>query len=146
MGQGHKDLSKKYILKGAEDSLRRLQTDVIDLYQTHWDDNVTPVEETLEAYAQLVQQGKVKWIGASNLSPERLKASLDAGKQQGFPLYQTVQPEYNLYARRNFETDIQPLCLENGLSVISYYSLASGFLTGKYRTESDLGKSARAEV
>ncbi|MBX3253133.1 MAG: aldo/keto reductase [Chitinophagaceae bacterium] len=143
MGQGHKDLSKKYILKAAEDSLRRLQTDVIDLYQTHWDDNITPVEETLEAYAQLVRQGKVKWIGASNLSPERLKASLNAGKQLGFPLYQTFQPEYNLYARRGFETEIQPVCLENGLSVISYYSLASGFLTGKYRNEDDLGKSAR---
>ncbi|MBX2923700.1 MAG: aldo/keto reductase [Chitinophagaceae bacterium] len=143
MGQGHKDLSKKYILKGAEDSLRRLQTDVIDLYQTHWDDPATPVEETLEAYAQLVQQGKVKWIGASNLSAERLEASLQAAQQLGFPLYQTFQPEYNLYARRQFETELLPLCLANGLSVISYYSLASGFLTGKYRTESDLGKSPR---
>lgn len=143
MGQGHKDISKKYILKGVEDSLKRLQVDAIDLYQTHWDDNTTPVEETLEAYAQLVQQGKVRWIGASNLSAERLEGSLKASEQLGFPVYQTFQPEYNLYARQKFETEIQPLCLAHGLSVISYYSLASGFLTGKYRAESDLGKSPR---
>ncbi|MGN6435149.1 MAG: aldo/keto reductase [Agriterribacter sp.] len=143
MGQGHKDISKAYILKGVEDSLKRLQTDTIDLYQTHWDDNKTPVEETLEAYAQLVQQGKVKWIGASNLSPERLEASLKLSEETGVPAYQTFQPEYNLYARQQFETEIRPLCIANGLSVISYYSLASGFLTGKYRSENDLGKSPR---
>lgn len=143
MGQGRKDISKKYILQAAEDSLRRLQVDVIDLYQTHWDDDVTPVEETLEAYAQLVKEGKVRWIGASNLSADRLKASLAASKKHGFPTYQTFQPEYNLYAREKFEKEIQPICLEEHLSVICYYSLASGFLTGKYRSEADLGKSPR---
>lgn len=143
MGQGHKDLSKKYILKAVEDSLKRLQIDVIDLYQSHWDDHVTPVEETLEAYAQLLKEGKVRWIGASNLSPERLKASLEASKKNGYPRYQTLQPEYNLYARETFENDYLPICKEEGLSVISYYSLASGFLTGKYRSEADLGRSLR---
>lgn len=143
MGQGHKDISKKYILKAAEDSLKRLQLDVIDLYQTHWDDDVTPVEETLEAYAQLVKEGKVRWVGASNLSAARLKESLEASKKNGFPLYQTFQPEYNLYAREKFEKEIQPICIEENLSVICYYSLASGFLTGKYRGEADLGKSPR---
>lgn len=143
MGQGHKDLSKKYMLKAAEDSLKRLQVDVIDLYQSHWDDHVTPVEETLEAYEQLVKEGKVRWIGASNLSPERLKASLEASKKNGYPQYQTLQPEYNLYARETFENDYLPICKAEGLSVISYYSLASGFLTGKYRSDADLGKSPR---
>lgn len=143
MGQGKKDLSKKYILKAVEDSLRRLQTDYIDLYQTHWDDNVTPVEETLEAYAELVKAGKVKIIGASNLSPERLAASLHASKTHGYPAYQTFQPEYNLYAREGFETSTQKICLDNNISTICYYSLASGFLTGKYRSEADLSKSPR---
>ncbi|TDE17658.1 aldo/keto reductase [Dyadobacter psychrotolerans] len=143
MGQGRTDLSKAYILKAVDDSLRRLQTDYIDLYQTHWDDDETQVEETLETYGELVKAGKVKWIGASNLSPERLSASLEASKTHGFPSYQTFQPEYNLYAREGFEKEIEALCLENNLGVINYYALASGFLTGKYRREADLGKSAR---
>ena len=143
MGQGHKDVSKNYILKMVEGSLLRLQTDYIDLYQTHWDNEATPVEETLEAYDQLVKQGKVRWIGASNLSPERLKASLAASEKYKYPLYRTLQPEYNLYDRENFEKHYRPVCLEHNLGVISYYSLASGFLTGKYRSEADLSKSSR---
>lgn len=143
MGQGHKDVSKSYIIKAAEASLNRLQTDYIDLYQTHWDNEDTPVDETLEAYDLLVRQGKVRWIGASNLSPERLQASLQTSKFKGYPAYQTLQPEYNLYDREYFEQSYQSLCIEHGISVISYYSLASGFLSGKYRTEADLGKSQR---
>lgn len=143
MGQGKKDVSKKYVLQAAEDSLRRLQTDYIDLYQTHWDNEETPVEETLEAYAQLVKEGKVKWIGASNLSPARLQASLDASKEHGYPRYETLQPQYNLVERDVFEKEYQQICVDNNISVISYYSLASGFLTGKYRTDEDLNKSAR---
>lgn len=143
MGQGHKDVSKKYILNAVEDSLTRLQTDYIDLYQTHWDNEATPVEETLEAYDILVKQGKVKWIGASNLSPERLTASLAASKKHNYPVYQTLQPEYNLYDREKFEKDYQSICEQHNLSVINYYSLASGFLSGKYRSAADLGKSKR---
>lgn len=143
MGQGHKDVSKNYIVKAVEGSLLRLQTDYIDLYQTHWDNEATPVEETLEAYSRLVKQGKVRWIGASNLSPERLTASLSASKKHHYPVYQTLQPEYNLYDRERFEKYYQPVCAAQNLGVISYYSLASGFLTGKYRSEADLGKSSR---
>ena len=143
MGQGRKDVSKKYILNAVEDSLTRLQTNYIDLYQTHWDNEATPVEETLEAYDMLVKQGKVKWIGASNLSPERLAASLAASKKHNYPVYQTLQPEYNLYDREKFEKDYQPICEQHNLSVINYYALASGFLSGKYRSEADLGKSKR---
>lgn len=144
MGQGKKDLSKAYILKAVEASLQRLQTDYIDLYQTHWDDDGNlPVEETLEAYDQLVKEGKVRWIGASNLTPARLLASLEASKKHGYPVYQTFQPEYNLYAREGFEKEMEAVCLKNHLGVISYFSLAAGFLTGKYRSEADLDKSIR---
>ncbi|HXB43690.1 MAG TPA: aldo/keto reductase [Puia sp.] len=143
MGLGHRELSKKYIIQAAEDSLLRLQTDYIDLYQTHWDDDKTPVDETLDAYAQLVKQGKVKWIGASNLSPDRFKKSLQASKKHGYPSYQSFQPLYNLYDREAYEKEIEPTCLQNNIGVITYYSLASGFLTGKYRSESDLNKSKR---
>lgn len=143
MGQGKTDLSPKYIIRAVEDSLRRLQTDYIDLYQTHWDDAGTPVEETLETYAQLVKAGKVRYIGASNLSPERLKASLDASADHGYPRYETFQPHYNLYVREEFEKEPEQIALENNLGVISYYSLAGGFLTGKYRSAADLGKSPR---
>lgn len=143
MGQGKKDLSKSYITKAVDDSLRRLQTDYIDLYQTHWDDLTMPVEETLETYSELVKAGKVRWIGASNLSPERLTESLEVSKKNGFPSYQTFQPEYNLYAREGFEKELEQICLQNNLGVINYYSLASGFLTGKYRSEADLNQSAR---
>jgi aryl-alcohol dehydrogenase-like predicted oxidoreductase len=143
MGQGKKDLSKKYILKAVEDSLQRLQTDYIDLYQTHWDDDTTPVEETLEVYAQLVKEGKVRWIGASNLTPARLTASLEASAKNGYPRYESFQPGYNLYDREGFEKELEPICLEHQVGVISYFSLASGFLSGKYRSESDLSKSVR---
>lgn len=144
MGQGKKDLSKAYILKAVEASLQRLKTDYIDLYQTHWDDDGgLPVEETLEAYQELVKAGKVRWIGASNLTPARLKASLEASRKHGYPSYQTFQPEYNLYEREGFEKETEAICVDNKLGVISYFSLAAGFLTGKYRSEADLGKSAR---
>jgi len=145
MGQGHPDLTEKHILAAAEDSLRRLQTDHIDLYLTHFDDNRTPVEETLGAYQKLIEAGKVRFIGASNLSPERLTASLEASEKEGLPRYEVFQPEYNLYARQGFEQGVAPVCRENGLGVITYFSLASGFLTGKYRTEEDFGKSARGQ-
>jgi aryl-alcohol dehydrogenase-like predicted oxidoreductase len=143
MGNGKKGLSKKYILQAAEASLKRLQTDHIDLYQTHFDDESTPIEETLDAYAQLIKEGKVRHIGASNLSPDRLKASLEIAATNGLPLYQTFQPEYNLYEREKFENGLEPICLGNNLGVLNYYSLASGFLTGKYRSKDDLGQSAR---
>jgi len=123
--------------------LRRLQTDHIDLYQTHWDDDSTPVEETLDAYAQLIKDGMVNWIGASNLSPQRLTASLAASRKYNYPAYQTFQPHYNLYERKVFEKELEQICLDNQLGVLNYYSLASGFLTGKYRSEADLAKSAR---
>ncbi|WPP53025.1 aldo/keto reductase [Catalinimonas niigatensis] len=143
MGQGHKDLTESYILKAVDRSLQRLQTDHIDLYFTHWDDDRTPVEETLGAYDKLIKSGKLRWIGASNLSPERLKASLDASKKHKLPRYEVFQPGYNLYDRQGFEEGVATLCKEHGLGVISYYSLASGFLSGKYRSEDDLSQSAR---
>jgi aryl-alcohol dehydrogenase-like predicted oxidoreductase len=142
MGQGKVDVTKKYILKAAEASLKRLQTDYIDLYQTHKDDESIPVEEALEAYAQLMKEGKVRCVGASNFSPERLTAALKAS-EKGLPKYQTLQPLYNLYDREIFERELQPICVDNSISVINYYSLAAGFLTGKYRKMSDLDKSVR---
>jgi aryl-alcohol dehydrogenase-like predicted oxidoreductase len=138
-----KGLSKSYILRAAEDSLRRLQTEYIDLYQTHRDDPETPVEETLEAYALLVKDGKVRAIGASNLTAERLTASLEASDRKGYPRYQSMQPHYNLCERAAYEKDLEPLCRAQKLAVIPYYPLASGFLTGKYRSENDLSKSVR---
>lgn len=138
-----KNISKDYILKTVEESLRRLQTDYIDLYQTHWDVQGTPVEETLSAYDKLIKDGKVRAIGASNLSPARLRESLQVSEEKGLPRYETFQPHYNLYAREGFEKELEKLCLDNNLGVINYYSLESGFLTGKYRTEDDLVKSVR---
>lgn len=143
MGQGHKDLTEDHILKAADESLKRLQIEQIDLYLTHWDDDTTPVEETLGAYQKLMEAGKVKSIGASNLSPERLKASFEASERDGLPRYEVFQPEYNLYDREGFENGVASICKEEGLGVITYYSLASGFLTGKYRSEDDLDKSVR---
>jgi aryl-alcohol dehydrogenase-like predicted oxidoreductase len=143
MGQGHKDISEQYILQEVDSSLQRLGVDYIDLYFTHWDDNKTPVDETLGAYDKLIQAGKVRWIGASNLSPERLQASLDAHENKGLPKYEVFQPEYNLYDRQHFEQGVGPICTENNIGVICYYSLASGFWSGKYRSEKDLGKSVR---
>ncbi|HTU44170.1 MAG TPA: aldo/keto reductase [Bryobacteraceae bacterium] len=144
MGPGKAGLSKAYIKQAAEDSLKRLQTDYIDLYQAHKDDPNTPLEETLGAFAELIKEGKVTAIGASNYSAERLDEALKVSGQNGWPRYESLQPEYNLYNRAGFETKLQPLCRQAGLGVIPYYSLASGFLTGKYRSEKDLGNKARA--
>jgi len=143
VGQGHRDITEKHILQAADKSLKRLQTDHIDLYFTHFDDDKTPVEETLGAYEKLIKAGKVRWIGASNLSPERLQASMIASELNGLPRYEVFQPESNLYNRQGFEQGVAPLCQEYGLGVISYFALASGFLSGKYRSEADLSKSIR---
>ncbi len=142
---GDKDISKKHIFTAVEDSLKRLKTDYLDLYFTHWDDNKTPVEETLSAYQKLIEEGKVRYIGASNLSAERLQASLDASKNDGLPKYQVFQPEYNLLERDKFEGKIKEICVENDLGVTNYFSLASGFLTGKYRQESDFEGQKRKD-
>jgi len=139
----HKGLKKDYIQRAVEGSLRRLNTDYIDLYQSHKDDPTTPVEETLGAYAELVQAGKVRVIGASNFSAARLRESLEASAKHGLPRYESLQPLYNLYDRAEFEHDLLPLVREQNIGVIPYYGLAAGFLTGKYRTEADLQKSAR---
>jgi len=145
MGDGKKGLSRQHILRSAEDSLKRLQTDYIDLYQSHTDDPETPLDETLEAYAQLIEQGKVRAIGASNYGADRLAEALQTSEQHGYPRYQSLQPLYNLYDRADFETNLEPFCEENALGVISYFSLARGFLTGKYRSEADLSKSPRGQ-
>ncbi len=141
MGEG-KSLKKDYILRATEACLKRLQVDCIDLVQTHFDDEVTPPEETLQAYAQLIAQGKVRVIGASNMDVARLKASLAASRRLGIPRYESLQPLYNLYDRKSFETDYAPICRQEKLGVITYFSLASGFLTGKYRVAADAAKSA----
>jgi len=143
MGDGKKGLSKKHILEAVDASLLRLQTDYLDLYQSHYEDPETPIQETLEAYDQLIRAGKIRWIGASNYSPESFKEALETSQHLSLPKYQTFQPEYNLYQRAGFEKQMQEICLDNNIGVISYYALASGFLTGKYRSEEDLGKSAR---
>lgn len=139
------DLSAKNIIASAEKSLKRLQTDYIDLYQSHFDDGTTPVEETLGAYDQLVKSGKVRFIGTSNMSPDRIKASIEASEQKQLPRYETLQPLYNLIEREKFEKEYQPLAKQYNLGVIPYFALASGFLTGKYRSEADLGKSQRGQ-
>ncbi|HVA95244.1 MAG TPA: aldo/keto reductase [Candidatus Dormibacteraeota bacterium] len=143
---GKKGLSRSYILAAAEDSLRRLQTDYIDLYQSHTDDADTPLEETLGAYAELIRQGKVRAIGASNYKADRLAAALAVSKKQGLPEYQSLQPNYNLCERADYEAALEPVCRNEGLGVINYFPLAAGFLTGKYRTEEDVKKSARARI
>lgn len=144
-GQG-KGLSKGWIMRQVEGSLQRLQTDHIDLYQSHRDDPNTPVEETLAAYAQLIQQGKVRVIGCSNFTAERTRESLAASGKHGWPRYESLQPHYNLYERATYETTLEPLALQEKLAVVPYYSLASGFLTGKYRSQDDLGKSPRGQA
>lgn len=145
MGPDKKGLSRKHILESIEGSLKRLQTDYIDLYQSHTDDETVPQEETLSAYQQLIKDGKVRAIGASNFSAQRLRQSLETAKKHGLPSYQSLQPEYNLYDRQKYETELEGLCRESNIGVISYYSLARGFLTGKYRMPSDAGKSPRGE-
>jgi len=143
MGLGYKCLRRDHILEAAEDSLRRLNVDAIDLYQSHWDDETTAFDETLEAYALLMKQGKVRAIGASNLTAERLASALAASDRTGLPRYATLQPHYNLYERHSFEGPLSDLCIHEGLGVIPYFALASGFLTGKYRSEADFDKSQR---
>ena len=143
MGPNLQGLSKAYIMQAVEASLRRLQTDYIDLYQSHADDPDTPLEETLEAYDQLIKQGKIRAIGASNYSAERLAQSLEASEQTGYPRYESLQPLFNLYDREDYEKELEPLCREKGIGVISYFSLASGFLSGKYRSTADLSNRAR---
>jgi len=145
MGPGEKGLSKPYIFRSVERSLERLQTDYIDLYQSHQDDPATPLEETLGACAELIKQGKVRAIGASNYTADRLAAALEASEKHGYPRYESLQPHYNQYERAGYEAALEPLCLAKRLGVIPYFSLASGFLTGKYRSESDLSKSPRGQ-
>ena len=143
MGEGKKGLKAPYIMEAVEASLKRLQVDVIDLYLSHWPDAETPYEETLGAYKTLMEQGKIRWCGASNLDTAHLKAALAASKKQGLPRYDVLQPEYNLADRKGFEDGLAKLCESEEIGVITYFSLAKGFLSGKYRSEADLSKSAR---
>jgi aryl-alcohol dehydrogenase-like predicted oxidoreductase len=146
LGPDQKGLSKRYILSAVDESLRRLRTDYIDLYQSHSDDSATPLEETLDAYDRLIKQGKIRAIGASNYSAARLREALRVSKENGLPRYETLQPLYNLHDRAPYEAELEPLCVEEGLGVIPYFSLASGFLTGKYRSEADASKGARGPL
>ena len=143
MGQGRRDLRKAWIIEEVENSLRRLQTDHIDLYLSHWPDPETPYEETLEAHAGLVKAGKVRAFGASNLDAGQLQASFEAADRAGLPRYGALQPEYNLYDRAGFEGPLADLCRREDIGVITYYSLASGFLSGKYRSKADTEGKAR---
>lgn len=146
MGQGHNDLSPAWIEKAVEDSLRRLQTDYIDLYQTHWPDPNTPQEETLRALDRLVQAGKVRAIGTSNHSAEQVAEALAVSEREGLAAYATLQPHYNLYSRATFEGPLQDLAVEKGLGVITYFSLESGFLTGKYKTADQIVGAKREDM
>lgn len=143
MGQGKKDLSAAYIAKAVEESLRRLQVETIDLYLSHWPDETVPYDETLGAYQRLIEQGKIRWSGCSNLDAGQLEAALKVSSQKKLPRYEVLQPEYNLYDRSSFDGPLRDLCMREDIGVITYFSLAKGFLTGKYRSEADLGKSAR---
>ena len=146
MGPGPNDtgLSRQHIVEGVEDSLRRLQTDFIDLYQAHWDDRDTPLEETLRAFDDLVRQGKVRYIGASNYQAWRLTRALWESDRRAYVRYESIQPKYNLVFRDEYERELEPLCLEQSIGVIPYSSLGSGFLSGKYRRGRELPKTARA--
>ena len=143
MGQGKKDLSAAYIEKAAEDSLKRLQVDAIDLYLSHWPDDTVPYDETLGAYEKLLKAGKIRYVGASNLDAGQLEASLRVASHKKLPRYEVLQPEYNLYDRAGFDRTLRDLCIAEEIGVITYFSLARGFLSGKYRSEADLGKSLR---
>jgi aryl-alcohol dehydrogenase-like predicted oxidoreductase len=138
-----KDLSARWILEEIENSLRRLGVERIDLYFSHWPDPETPYAETLGAYDKLIKAGKIKAIGCSNLDVAQLGEALEVAKDDTLPAYQVLQPEYNLYARSGFEGPLADLCIREGLGVVNYYGLASGFLSGKYRSEADFGKSRR---
>ena len=143
MGPGKKGLSKAYIIRAVEDSLRRLQTDFIDLYLSHRPDPDTPIEETLEAHQRLIEQGKIRSAGGSNYDAAGFTAALKASTIPGRARYEILQPEYNLYDRAGYEGELERLLVNEEIGVITYFSLASGFLTGKYRSEADLGKSPR---
>lgn len=143
MNENREGLSYKYILEAAEDSLKRLKTDYIDLYQSHYDDINIPIDETLEAYYRLIKDGKVRWIGASNFSNERLLLSIKIAKENNLPVYQSLQPEYNLYNRKLYEQEYEEICNKYHLGVITYFSLAAGFLTGKYQNAYDLENNQR---
>jgi aryl-alcohol dehydrogenase-like predicted oxidoreductase len=143
MAPDKKGLKLGYIKASVEDSLKRLGIDCIDLYQSHRDDESTPMLETLEAYAELIKAGKVRAIGASNFTAARLKEAIEISKQHGLPRYECLQPGYNLYDRAGYEGALEDLCLKENIGVIPYYALASGFLTGKYRSPADFGKSQR---
>ena len=136
-------LSRRWIMESVDASLKRLRTDVIDLYQAHKDDPETPLEETLSAFAELIKAGKVRAIGASNYSAPRLQQALETSAKLGLPRYETMQPQYNLMEREGFEAELGPLCAREGVGVVNYYALASGFLSGKYRSAADFGKSQR---
>ncbi len=143
MGDDRKGLRPEWIRRAVDDSLRRLQTDHIDLYQAHTDDAQTPLAETLGAFAELIKAGKVRAIGASNYGAPRLQQALQTSAELGLPRYETLQPLYNLVDRAAYEAELQPLCVREGLGVINYFGLARGFLSGKYRSEADLAKSPR---
>ncbi|OLP59047.1 alcohol dehydrogenase [Xaviernesmea oryzae] len=145
LGEGRKGLSRRWIEQAVEDSLKRLQTDHIDVYLSHWPDADTPYEETLGAYDALLKAGKVRHVGASNLNAAQLREALDVARDQGLPRYDVLQPEYNLYDRASFEGALRNLCIEEEIGVITYFSLARGFLSGKYRSHKDLGRSPRGE-
>jgi aryl-alcohol dehydrogenase-like predicted oxidoreductase len=145
MASDRQGLSAAHIARSAEDSLRRLQTDYIDLYFSHRDDASVPMEESLGAYQKLIAQGKVRAIGASNFTAARLADALAVSRKSGLPRYEALQPHYNLYARADYESALEPLCLQQQIGVVSYFALASGFLTGKYRTPADAAKSARGK-
>ena len=138
-----KGLSAAYMVRAVEDSLRRLQTDFIDLYQSHRPDPATPQAETLEAFDRLVKAGKVRAIGASNFSAEQHREAEEISASRHLVRYESEQPEYNLYVRDRFEGALQEFCVAHQISVLPYFSLAAGFLTGKYRSEADFGKSPR---
>lgn len=144
MGEGKSGLGAKYIAQAVDDSLRRLQTDYIDLYQAHTDDDNTPLEETLSAFDKLVKAGKVRYIGASNYTGARLAEAIETSRRNGLAEYVALQPHYNLVERKSFETDLLPVVQKYQLGVIPYYSLAAGFLTGKYRPNAGTPDTARA--
>jgi aryl-alcohol dehydrogenase-like predicted oxidoreductase len=145
MAPDRKGLSAAHITRSVEDSLRRLQTDYIDLYFSHTDDTTVPLEETLGTYQKLIGAGKIRVIGASNYTAQRLAQALQVSRKNSLPRYEVLEPHYNLYSRSDYESELEPLCLNEQIGVITYFALASGFLTGKYRTAADAAKSARGK-